>query len=209
VSNKKKPKKTRVVLKRPRKVADLAVYGQNVHDQMAANSKTLPSPDPALTVLQTHLDELVTKEAAAKTRAVGAVSERDAAEKVVVDDLETERAYVEKTANADPDHADAIAQGAGMALRKTGSHDRPTLAVKHGAVSGAVEVAAKVPPGAKANDWQYSTDGGKTWIDVPSTTKAKTTVPSLQPGLTVHFRHRVLTKAGRSDWSDPVSLVVS
>ena len=209
MAKQKKPPKQKVVLKPPHKVADLIVFGQKVHDQMAASTTLLPTPDPVLTVLATHLGDLVTKEAAAKTRAVGAVSARDAAEQVVRNDLESERAYVEKLCIADPANAQTIAQSAGMALYKAGAHHKPDLVAKHGAVSGSVDLVVKAAPGAKAHDWQVSTDGGKTWNDAGSTTKGKVTVPNLPPGTTATFRHRVLTKAGRSDWSQPVSLVVS
>ena len=47
-----------------------------------------------------------------------------------------------------------------------------------------------------SHEWQYSTDGGKTWTSVQTTLQAKTTVPGLQPGNTVVFRHRAVTKSG-------------
>ena len=75
-------------------------------------------------------------------------------------------------------------------------------------MSGEVQLVAKATKGATANEWQYSTDGGKTWVDLSSTSKATITVSNLTPGTTVMFRHRVLTKAGHSDWSDASSLLV-
>jgi hypothetical protein len=95
-----------------------------------------------------------------------------------------------------------------LKLHQSPVRNKPPLAVKAG-VSGSVQVVAKATKGAKANDWQMSTDGGKTWVDMPSTTKAMTTVANLTPGTTVQFRQRVLTKAGSSDWSIPVPHVVS
>jgi hypothetical protein len=59
-----------------------------------------------------------------------------------------------------------------------------------------------------AYDWQYSSDGGKTWTTAPSTLQAKTTVAGLVPGSTVHFKFRAVTKTGEEDWSQPVSLMV-
>jgi hypothetical protein len=51
-------------------------------------------------------------------------------------------------------------------------------------------------------------DGGKTWIQLPSTMKAKTTVSGIAPGTSPQFRFRILTKAGEGDWSQPISLLV-
>ncbi len=84
---------TRVVLKLPYKVADFIVRAQGIHDAMTANVGTLPKPSPALGVLQTHIDDLMTKQAAAKTRAAGAVEDRDAALRRVALDLASERGY--------------------------------------------------------------------------------------------------------------------
>ena len=69
----------RVILKMPIKVADFIVRAQTIHDTMAANPKTFPSPSPALTVLAADIADLVTKEASARARTVGAVADRDAA----------------------------------------------------------------------------------------------------------------------------------
>ena len=198
----------RVALKLPVKVADFIVRAQTIHDTMAANSTTLPSPSPALPVLATHIANLVTKEAAAKLRTAGAVADRDAAKKAVSDDLSSERAYVEQLVNADPANGATIAQDAAMQLRKVPSRNKPDLALKRGAVSGTVHAVAKATKGARANDWQYSLDGGKTWVDVPPTTKASTTIQNLTPGTTVSVRQRVLTKAGQTDWGQPVSTLV-
>ena len=205
----KTTKTIRVVLKLPPRLADFLVFAQKVHDQMAANAKSLPSPNPALNVLQSQIDDFTTKEALARTRAAGAVDDRDTAKHLVATSLDTERTYVETLCNADPGNAQSLAQDAGMALRAQPAHSKPPLAVKAGAVSGSVNVVAKATAGAKQNQWQYSTDGGKTWIDAPPTTKAKTTVANLTPGVTVTVRQRVFTKAGLGDWGAPVTQVVT
>jgi len=77
-----------------------------------------------------------------------------------------------------------------------------------GAVSGSVHAIAKATKGARANEWQYSLDGGKTWFDLLPTTGADTTIHGLTPGTTVSIRQRVLTKAGLTDWGQPVSTLV-
>ena len=201
--------KIEVTLGLPRTIADLLVYAQVIHDAMAANPKSLPSPSPALSVLQTDIDTAASKEAIARTRVAGAVTDRDLAVRALKVDLNNERSYVELVANADPANASQIAQDAGMSLHKRTAPNKPPLAVKAGATSGSVKVVAKATKGAKANDWQLSTDGGKTWVDLPSTTKAETSVANLTPGTLVQVRQRVFTKAGLSDWSIPVPHVVA
>jgi hypothetical protein len=207
--NKPSTNKIAVTLGLPQNIGALLAFGQMVHDTMAANPKSLPLPSPALSVLQASIDTLAQKEAIAKTRVAGAVTDRDLAAKALKVALNNERAYVELVVNADPANAAQIAQDAGLRLRKPTVRNKPPLAVKAGAVSGSVKVVAKATKGAKANDWQYSLDDGKTWVALPSTTKATTSVANLSPGTTVQFRQRVLTKAGASDWSVPVPHIVA
>jgi hypothetical protein len=57
-------------------------------------------------------------------------------------------------------------------------------------------------------EWQYSVDGGKTWVAAPATLQAKTSVAGLAAGTTVQFRYLAVTKAGQGDWSPAVSLLV-
>ena len=69
----------RVALLLPGRVADFIVRAQVIHDTMAANPKTLPSPSPALTALATHIGDLIAREAATKARTIGAAVDRDTA----------------------------------------------------------------------------------------------------------------------------------
>jgi hypothetical protein len=198
-----------VALMAPHPVASLLVFSQNVHDKMAASMVLLPTPSPALSVLQTSINTLANKEAAAKGKAPGAVIDRDAALKTLKVALNNERAYVELVVNADPANAAKIADAAGMSLHKPRVRTKAPLAAKAGTTSGVVHLTALRAQGAKANEWQLSTDGGKTWVDLPSTTKAATTVTNLTPSTTVQFRQRAVTKNGVSDWSLPVPHVVA
>jgi hypothetical protein len=197
-----------VALHAPSTVAAVLVFSQNVHDKMAASMVLLPTPSPALTVLQTSINTLAAKESLAKGKAPGAVIDRDAALKVLRVALNNERAYVELVVNADPANAALIADAAGMSLRKRPARTKAPLAAKAGVTQGVVHLTALRAPGVKANEWQYSTDAGKTWVDLPSTTRVTTTVTNLTPSTTVHFRHRAVTKNGVSDWSLPVPHVV-
>ena len=87
-----------------------------------------------------------------------------------------------------------------------------TIAVALAAIV-ALDHSARAGP---VYEWQYSVDGsaaggtahGKTWIDLPPTTGAQTSIHNLTPGCAVSFRHCVLTKAGVSDWGDPVTTLV-
>ncbi len=138
---------------------------------------------------------------------VGGVTRRDAAQKTLLTALNSERAYVEKVAIANPASAAVIAQAAHM-NRKAGSVSPPVLLVEHGDLSGSLRMRAG-DFSATVYAWQYSLDGGLTWIDMPKTTRASTRLGNLAPKTTVHVRFRALMrKTGYTDWSVPVPIIV-
>jgi hypothetical protein len=161
-----------------------------------------------MAVLTSHIDDLSAKQAATETRTKGAAATRDTARKLVAVDLGSLKDYVGQVVNADPANAESIATEAGMAVRKAKNPAKPPLAAKSSSV-GTVKLVAKAIKGGKSNEWQQSSDGGKTWTALPPSTRVATTVTGLQSATTVMFRHRVVTKAGAQDWSQPISAVVS
>jgi hypothetical protein len=94
-------------------------------------------------------------------------------------------------------------------VRKTATRRARTFTARPGPVSGAAALYAASAGPRTAYDWEYSTDGGKTWVTAPSTIQAKTKVAGLVPGATVQFRYRVVARTGQGDWSQPDSLLVS
>jgi hypothetical protein len=95
-----------------------------------------------------------------------------------------------------------------MDLRKTTSATKNDLNAKPGKLSGTLAVSARLGNVRASHDWQYSTDGGKTWISLPSSLQAKTTITGLTPLTAVMVRHRAVTKTGPQDWSAAVTAVV-
>jgi hypothetical protein len=194
-------------LPKSKAIAPTIVRVTAIADAIAANKARFTSPTPPLTQVTSDLSTLTSAETAFKNR-LGTRAARDAALTTVISNARQLRVYVQQVVSSNPSQAETIAQNASMTLRKKGASSKSDLSVKQ-IVSGSVKVVAKAVKGAKAHDWQYSTDGGKTWIDAGSTTKSSTTITGLVPGTTVSYRNRVLTTAGRSDWSQAVSAVVS
>jgi hypothetical protein len=86
---------------------------------------------------------------------------------------------------------------------------RSVRAAKPGPLSGVAKLVTASAGPRSSYEWEYSTDGGKTWVAAPATVQAKTLIPGLVPGLTAQFRYRTVTKAGQGDWSQTVSLLIS
>ena len=175
--------KVHVVLGLPRPVPALLSLAKAIEAAVASASKTFPSPTPTIAQLTADIASLDTAEAATLAKTKGSVQDCDAKLVILRSDLALLRAYVQQVADADVPNAATIAKAAGMSVRKATSHAKAPLAAKPSTtVSGLISVSAKLTVARQANDWEYSTDGGKTWIEAPSTLQAKTTIPGHDRG---------------------------
>jgi hypothetical protein len=194
-------------LKLPRKVPALITYAQGIVKAMTGNP-SFPSPNPALAAVNDAVNELQAAETAALARTKGAVATRNEKRTVLIRLLEQLKAYVQTVADANADSGASIVQGAGMGMRKTTVRGAHVFGAKAGPVSGSAKVVAATAARRASYEWEYSVDGGKTWVTAPTTLQAKTMVTGLTPGATVQFRYRPVTKSGEGDWSQPTSLIV-
>jgi len=192
----------------PRKVADLIAFANRLVDAMT-NNPAFPAPAPTLAVVTAATAALQVAETAALARTKGAATARNEKRAALVVLLrQLVEGYVQTTADATPQNAASIIESAAVAVRKTPVHAARAFTAKQGPVSGSAKITAVVAARRASYEWQYSTDGGKTWIAAPGTLKATTTVPGLPVGTAVQFRYRALTKAGEGDWSQAIVLVV-
>jgi hypothetical protein len=191
----------------PQHVPDQLKYGEAVQAGLT-NNPHFPLPDPTITAFGTALTNYSASETAAQTRAKGTIAKRNADKVVFVGALHAVKARVQQVADANPDQAEAIITSTGLSVKRTAARQKQTFVVKSGATSGTVHVVAKAAAPRAAYEWQYSVDGGKTWVQVPNTLQAKTTIIGLPVATTVEFRYRATTKTGMGDWSLPTSLLV-
>jgi len=194
-------------LKLPTKVPALITYAQGIVKAMTGNA-SFPSPTPPLATVTAAINDLQNAETAALARTKGAVPTRNAKRAALVQVLQELRGTIQSAADADPDNSASIITGAGIAVRKTPVHAARVFAAKPGDVSGSVKLVTDSAARRASYEWEYSVDGGKTWVTAPATLQAKTTVSGLTPGATVMFRSRPVTKTGEGDWSQPTSIIV-
>jgi hypothetical protein len=193
------------VLKLPKVVAATITFAQSIVTAMTNNPK-FPSPSPSLSTVTAAIAALAAAEAAALARAKGAVTARNDKKAALVALLQHLRTYIQTVADADAENSAAIIQSAGYSVKKTPVHKPRIFSVTQGAVSGTAKVVAPTAAARASYDWEYSTDGGKTWIALPSSLRAATSITGLAQGSTVMVRYRTVTKAGVADWSQPVAL---
>ena len=191
----------------PTSSAGLTAY---THGMIAAltNNVHISSPNPTIVTLTGLLGTFEAAETATVSRTKGTVGARNAARASLRSALKTELATIQAAADADPENAEAIITSTSLTVRKVPVRTKAPFAVKEGAVSGSAVLTVKSAGAHASYDWQMSVDGGKTWTEIPSTTRVKTTVAALPAGTAVQFRFRSLTPKGQSDWSQPIALTV-
>jgi hypothetical protein len=153
--------------------------------------------------------ELQTAETAALARTKGAVITRDEKRTALVQLLQQLKGPIQAAADANLENGASIIASAGVAVKKTVVRSPRVFGAKPGAVTGTAKLVTASAGHRASYEWEYSTDGGKTWVTTPVTLQAKTTVLGLTAGTTVQFRNRPVTKAGEGNWTQPVTLVVS
>jgi hypothetical protein len=207
MTTKKQSHRPIAVLAIPKRAQTLVPYAQSIVTAMTGNP-SYPSPVPALAVVTTAIGALQEAESATLARTKGAVEARNDKRAALVGLLQQLRGYIQTVADGDIETAATVIRSAGIAVRKVPSPKARIFSAEQGAVSGAAKLVAPSAGRRASNVWQYSTDGGKTWIVAPATLQARTTVPGLTPGATVEFRYRPVTKAGEGNWSQTVQLIV-
>lgn len=179
--------------------------GRLIISMMTGNA-SFPAPTPPLSDVSASLDTLEVSEELARKGGKGVVKQRDVALRTVHNKMTVLKAYVQSTANAEPDKGEAIILSAGMNVAKPRTRIKLPTSAKHGNAPGRVVLDAKALPKPVQYRWQMSTDQ-TTWTDLPETFKTRTTVEGLVPAMVYSFRLRTVTKNGPSEWSPPVTIM--
>ena len=197
-----------IALYLPRAIALFIVFVQHVVQSMT-NNPWFASLAALVATTGTDLTALVAAQAKSLSKVKSAVEARNDAKTVVVNDLKLLKSGVQTVVNQNPGQAATIIESAGFFQRKVTLPDKPNLeAFKAPVTPGEVLVRAKAVKRA-SYEWQYSLDGGKTWLPMGTTTVANTSVLGMVQGTTVLFRFRTTVSKTTSDWSPTISYFVS
>jgi hypothetical protein len=181
--------------------------GQGIVTAMTGNP-LFPHPIPALSEVSAGITALVDAETSAQARTRGAAALRNEKRLALIAQLQTLLTYVQNVADANPSLAASIIEGAGFGLRKKTPRERQVFSARPGPVSGTVKVFAAVAGKRVSYEWQYTANGGATWIVLPPTTQARTTLSGLTPQSTIELKFRAVTPTGVEDWSQPIPFLV-
>ncbi len=204
-----------IVLKaKPAKLPVFITVMQAISASMLAHSTAFGGCPVDLGTFQIQVANLVSAHQAVRQRGVGLVAARSDALRIVAGSAELLRAFVEQLCNNAPEQALTLAQAASMQIARTPLRAKVPLRARQGNQSGIVILYASVAllvsgKGGRYFNWEYSLDGGLTWVTVAGTPRAQTTVAGLPALKTVCFRVSVTdNKVGQGPWTAPVPFLV-
>jgi hypothetical protein len=144
------------------------------------------------------LDAAQTK---ALTKVKGSAQARDVQYSNVLGLLHLQLPYVQSVADANPVNSEAIIISSGFDVKHLGIAGKDAITVKpKKGESGTMIAKVKKIAGTVANLWEYSLDGGKTWIELDATSKGTTEITGLKPGSSIIVQHRPVLRKGKGTW---------
>lgn len=194
-------------------VNNVLVCARGLHAGFSAHPALFPDPPIPVATLAIQIAGLdAAQQTARYTRATGTVALRDLARDVLWTSVEACCTFVQGRIDANPEQGHVLIEKSGLRAVAFRSSSKPPIEARlepQGAVL--LRAHSQLLHKGRVNrtfDWQYTLDGGQTWIDVPSTPVATTRIAGLPALATCGFRVRVTLKTGASEWSQPVSLLV-
>jgi hypothetical protein len=185
---------------------------------MASDPATYDKPNPALPAFNDLIANVTRAQTAVRTRVVGAAATRDVHLGALVGGMESERLYIQGLADDDRSHAVQIIQNAGLVVAGSPARTKLLLVLRRGPQMGSVVcdanvgllvgAGAKHPYAARFYGWQYTVDGGKTFVTSPTTGTGKTLLTGLTPLTEVGVCVNITISGVTSDWSDVATIVV-
>jgi hypothetical protein len=131
---------------------------------------------------------------AAASGATGLISAMHGYERVFTDTFNFIRSYVERKANKSTDPK-SIIESAGMVAYTITGNSGVTDITLTATGNGSIKVQVPRNAGEVAFIYQYSTDGGATWIEFAISKMATVEIPNQTPASIIHVRYAAITKS--------------
>jgi hypothetical protein len=199
------------------RIAAVLMRAQAMHDGMDAHKADYPSPNPDLPTFLGLIQNLTVAEQAVPKRTVGAAAARDVQRDLLWTGMQTERVYVQTLVDANRSRGASLIQNAGLVVATTTVRTKPLLALTLGTEAGTVHCNANVgllvgvgtlkPHQQRQLNWQYTLDGGKTFVSAGSTPGCKTVITNLPPLTIVGVRVSLTNMHGSGAWSQVVTIL--
>lgn len=200
------------------KIPEVLSCATGIYKGIEGDKATYSAPNPGLPEFYSLIQNLADAQQVATTRVRGAAATRDMHRRYLITGMENERMYIQSLADASPLQAKALIENAGFVATTRGTHSKGILILRLGKQSGSVDCDANVgmllgagtprPNQSRFFNWQYTLDGGKTFVPMPSTTTGKTTLTNLPVLTVVGVRVNINLFDGPSDWTPVTSILV-
>jgi hypothetical protein len=192
----------------PRSNYKFVSYLLKVADGLNNHTATFTNAVPSPADIKKAADDLSAANAKAKHGTPADTADRDSKRQAAEELADHVVVYVRttvrvKAANA-ADAANMIL-GVGLAIKTLAKRNKAQLAATYDRVSGDVYLVARAVAANAMYLWEWSLDQ-KSWVSIPQTMVAKTTVPNLAPGQVYAFRFRAQTRKGMGEYSMVVTL---
>ena len=201
-----------------KKVSAVVGRAEAMYSGMGSDPLTYATPNPLLPAFKSLITNVTTAQIAVATRVIGAAATRDVQLGLMIVGMESERLYVQGLADATPSRAVQIITNAGLVVASSSGFTKLLLMLRNGAQSGSVVcdanvgmlvgVGAKHPYAARFFGWQYTADGGKTFVTAPSTANGNTLLTGLTPLTVLGVRVNITILGVTGAWSDVATITV-
>jgi hypothetical protein len=199
-------------------VPGVIARAQAMSSGFGAHASDYPALSPPLPTFNGLLLNLVTAQQQVQYRTLGAATYRNEQRDLLWSAMKSECGYVQSLCDASPARGLSLIENAGLVAITRSIYTKPLLALTLGAQPGTVNCVANLSlllsmGTTKRHQqrcllWQYTLDGGKTFVSAGSTPGCKTVLSGL-PSLTiVGVRVCLQTMRGVGAWSQVVTIVV-
>lgn len=183
--------------------------GQNIITSMMAAPtyfapSTLPLPFASMTACITNLHNAIL---ATGSGSAGSISNMHEKERIVTSIFNVVRAYVEMVANNTTDPQTVIEAAGMFAVKANGGSSVSELTIT-ALGNGVLQVSVPRNTGESSFIYQYSTDGGTTWLEFECSKLATVQLTNQTPASTLFFRYAAIgkTKGGFSQTKSAIVL---
>jgi hypothetical protein len=190
----------------------LLALARAIYTAMLAAVARFPTPVPTLVILLAQIAALDLAQRAVGPGNKAATAARNVARELLWASLESLRSYVQFTADTSTDNPVLVIKSSGFNVALPPSVAKPVLAAKLPGLPGVVNLTANAKVLAAGStkrptyNWQYSLDGGHTWVTVSGTPRARTTITGLPPLTACSFRVSVTLGTTVEPWSQVVTI---
>jgi hypothetical protein len=200
-------------------VPDVLTRADGMATGFGNHASDYPALTPPLPVFQQLLQNAHASQQLVQFRTAGAAKARDVQVDFLWTAMKSECGYVQTLVDASPSRGLSLIQNANLVVVTRQIYTKPLLALSLGAQSGTVNCRANIgllmsafttkPNQQRCLNWQYTLDGGKSFLSAGTTPGSKTVLTGLPPLNVVGVRVCLNGyHSGVGAWTDVVTIIV-